>query len=103
VATKTRTDIQNKTFVFTIMSNSHGFHVIDRPQLVPKSTAHIMSLAYSRSTRPSFHKGETGIKAIICVRRSLLGSQEREHRTVHENSGHSFDATSTMFNGPGAY
>jgi hypothetical protein len=41
-------------------------------------------------------------KAIDCARRELLGSQERDHRIVHENSGNGFDATSTIFAGPGA-
>jgi hypothetical protein len=38
-------------------------------------------------------------KAIGCARRQLLGSSERDHRIIHENSGHGLDAAFIIFAG----
>jgi hypothetical protein len=72
-------------------------------QLVPKSTAHIR-LRHSWPGPPGIlsAREKTEWKTIGCVCGQLLGSQECDHRIVHENSGHGFDTTSTIFAGPGA-
>jgi hypothetical protein len=103
VAIKTRIDIQSKSPCF----ESYRTHTVSASligsRLMPKSTAHIMPLTFfSRSTRPSFRKGEICMESDGCARRRLLGSQKPDQRIVHENSGHDFDSTSAIFSGPAA-
>jgi hypothetical protein len=78
------------------MWNSHGFRVIDRlPTSRKINSVDYISNILQLLNHAFFPWKTTGG---ACVQ--LLNSQECDGRIVHENSGHDFHTTSTIFAGP---
>jgi hypothetical protein len=85
------------------MWNPHGFHVIDRlPTGVKINSTYYFINILQPLRQTFFSQGRNPHGKPLVVHVELLGSQQRDHIIVHENSGHGFDATSTIFTEPGA-